>query len=206
LLLRAAPLLSGLRSTSPIVRGVFVRKRLLCANLPSPDFSIVSARTSGLEEADPVEFSTREIMARLTAPAPCMQCHSQINPLGFALESFDPLGRVRSEELVYDASGQQIASHPIDTYSDGANLGAGASGSLGSADELVEALSDNDSLRACFAKRLFATGQLRTIADADGCALYEIQQALEQGKTLREAWIAAVVNDDLFYKRAESFE
>jgi hypothetical protein len=203
LLLRVAPLLSGLSSTSPIVRGVFVRKNLMCADLPSPDFGVVSAREAALGESDPVEHTTREIMTEITSPAPCMGCHSLINPIGFSLEGFDPIGRPRVEEIAYDGNDVQVAAHPIDTYAENANMGAGGPDTLTNADDLVDALADSQALQSCFAKRLFSTAQLRPVVDADHCALAEVQNALRAGKPLREAWLAAVVNDDLFYKRAE---
>ena len=38
----------------------------------------------------------------------------QINPIGFTLERFDPLGQPRTEEIVYSPEGVELARHPID--------------------------------------------------------------------------------------------
>ena len=40
----------------------------------------------------------REKITQLTSDSACMSCHSVINPLGFALENYDPIGRWRDEE------------------------------------------------------------------------------------------------------------
>src|SRR5690606_7659779 len=46
----------------------------------------------------PPELSMREKITELTRKESCMSCHSTINPLGFALENFDAIGRFRTAE------------------------------------------------------------------------------------------------------------
>jgi hypothetical protein len=61
-------------------------------------------------------LSTRERVALQTSSVACQTCHTMINPLGFALEEFDAIGRLRTA----DASGK-----PLDTKAtlpDGATL------------------------------------------------------------------------------------
>jgi hypothetical protein len=203
LLLRIAPLLSGKTSTSPILRGVYVRKRLLCDELASPDFAIISARTEALQEADTSHMSTREIAANITSPATCMTCHVSINPLGFALEDFDPLGRPREAEAVFDAAGAQIAHHPVDSRVERPNIESGGPEALDGATELNDALAHSAKLRACFAERLYTTAHLHAALEADACAISDIERALRSGKSIKDAWVESVVNDDLFWRNAE---
>jgi hypothetical protein len=43
-------------------------------------------------------MSMREKITELTRPQACHSCHSVINPLGFALENFDAVGRFRDKD------------------------------------------------------------------------------------------------------------
>jgi hypothetical protein len=204
MLLRIAPLLSGQLSSSPILRGVYVRKRILCDALPSPDFTIVNTRVQQFEAMSHQMYSTREIVTAITGEGACPTCHKQINPIGFTLERFDPLGQPRTEEIVYNTEGVEIARHPIDTKVTAANLELGLPEQLNSAEELNLALAQSGKVRACIAERLVTQARLRPRAPADDCALAEVEQALRRGSSVREAWIGAVVNSELFVRKAEA--
>jgi hypothetical protein len=87
---------------SPIHRGVFIARGLLGRRLrPPPD-----AVTPMSPDLHP-EMSTRERVALQTKSQACLSCHTMINPLGFALENFDAVGRWRAQEKgrPVDASG-----------------------------------------------------------------------------------------------------
>ena len=81
------------RTTSPIHRGVFLSRSIVGVNLKNP--SIAAA----FEDAkfDP-SLTMREKVSSVTKNASCSGCHSVINPLGFALEHFDAVGRWRMED------------------------------------------------------------------------------------------------------------
>ncbi len=77
--------------SAPILRGVFINLRVLCANLPEPpDFDppVLEGQTR------------RERIDSVTGEGTCgASCHAQvINPVGFALENFDDEGRWRDED------------------------------------------------------------------------------------------------------------
>jgi hypothetical protein len=202
MLLRIAPLLSGQLSSSPILRGVYVRKRILCDVLPSPDFTIVNSRVQQFEAMSHVEYSTREIVTKITGEGACPTCHKQINPIGFALERFDPLGQPRTEEIVYSPEGVELARHPIDATVTESNLEPGLPTELNGAEDLNMALAQSGKVRACIAERLVTQARLRPRDPADDCALAEVEQALRSGASVREGWIRAVVNAELFLRAA----
>lgn len=202
LLVRVAPLLSGGLRTSPILRGVYVRKRLLCDTLQNPDFSAIEKRSEALQELDPNELSTRAFTEQLTAPSECMACHAQINPLGFALEAYDGLGARREREVSYDSDGNELRTHALDTRVLDANIERGALQGVEGASELVQAIALSTKYRACLAERLYSHAQLRPVAPSDQCALAEIEAALRDGASVREAWLLAAVNEDTFLQRA----
>ncbi len=81
------------RTTSPIHRGVFVSRNLLGIRLSPPPFAI-----EPLSEDFDLSMTTRQRVEFQTRPDNCMSCHHVINPLGFALESLDAVGRLRETE------------------------------------------------------------------------------------------------------------
>jgi hypothetical protein len=86
-------LLSYGGTTSPIHRGVFLARGIL-GNVLKPPQEAVTPLAPDLHP----DLSTRERVALQTSPVGCATCHSMINPLGFALEEFDAIGRYRTVE------------------------------------------------------------------------------------------------------------
>ncbi|WP_372716034.1 DUF1588 domain-containing protein [Novipirellula sp.] len=77
-------------TTSPVVRGVYVMDRLLGDPPPPPPEAVAAV------EPDISGVTTiREQLARHRADPSCASCHRKIDPPGFALESFDVMGRFR---------------------------------------------------------------------------------------------------------------
>ena len=85
--------LSYAGSTSPIHRGVFLARSVL-GNVLRPPPDAVSPLAPHLHK----NLTTRERVALQTSSVACQTCHTLINPLGFALEGFDALGRQQQTE------------------------------------------------------------------------------------------------------------
>ena len=79
--------------SSPIHRGVFLARALLGRRLRAPPEAV----TPIPPELHP-SLSTRERILLQTKGPDCQSCHAMINPLGFALENFDAVGRFREVE------------------------------------------------------------------------------------------------------------
>jgi len=99
-------------NSSPVQRGVTVRERLLCQDLPPVPEDLDT------NLADPDGFATnRERYAEHSANVVCAQCHRSIDPVGFAFEEYDAFGRIRAEEggSPVDASGElsNVVGGPI---------------------------------------------------------------------------------------------
>jgi hypothetical protein len=78
-------------TTSPVKRGVWVMDRLLNEPAPPPPPSV------GAIDPDTRGATTvREQLDKHRNDASCAACHAKIDPAGFALESFDPIGGFRS--------------------------------------------------------------------------------------------------------------
>jgi len=77
-------------TTSPVKRGVWVMDRILNdpAPPPPPGISAVDPDTRGTT-------TVREQLEKHRADTNCAACHAKIDPAGFALEAFDPIGGLR---------------------------------------------------------------------------------------------------------------
>ena len=87
--------------TSPVTRGKWVLENLLGAPPPVPP-----ANVPPLEQTQ-LEGTLRQRMEQHRKNPVCASCHKMMDPLGFALENFDPLGQWREEDdgNPVDASG-----------------------------------------------------------------------------------------------------
>ena len=81
--------------TSPVLRGAFILDALLGEPPPPPPPNVPPLDQPGQALAG---ASVRERLERHRADPACGSCHSRIDPLGFALENYDVLGRWRDQE------------------------------------------------------------------------------------------------------------
>ena len=83
--------------TSPATRGIWVRRHFLGAAAPNP-----APNAQPVKPELPITPQTRLLPAE-----PCVNCHRNFFPLGYALENFDPIGRWRTSDQAgpVDASG-----------------------------------------------------------------------------------------------------
>ncbi len=95
-------------NTSPVVRGIFVLENILGTPPPEPP-----------PDVEPIEPDTRgattirEQLAKHRESVTCFDCHQRIDPLGLALEGFDPIGAWRTH---YKLPGNQPRQgKPVDT-------------------------------------------------------------------------------------------
>lgn len=77
--------------TSPVTRGVWVSENILGIQPPPPPDEVPAI------EADISGATTiRERLVKHSTDKTCAECHRKFDPLGFSLETFDPVGRWRS--------------------------------------------------------------------------------------------------------------
>ena len=92
-------------SSSPIHRGLIVRERILCQKLPPPPPGV----NADPPDLDP-SLTTRERYKAHSDVQPCVDCHRLIDPIVFAIENFDGIGRTLDDDSVHpiDAKGALI--------------------------------------------------------------------------------------------------
>ncbi|WP_211325581.1 DUF1592 domain-containing protein [Roseimicrobium gellanilyticum] len=77
--------------TSPVTRGVWVSENILGIHPPPPPDEVPAI------EPDVSGATTiRERLAKHSTDKTCAECHHKIDPLGFSLEAYDPIGHWRS--------------------------------------------------------------------------------------------------------------
>jgi len=134
--------LSYTAATSPIHRGVFLARSVLGNVLRPPEEAVAP-----LAPEEHPDLTTRERVALQTSAVACQTCHTMINPLGFALEEFDTIGRYRSAEVrggaekPIDASGSYLPREgPEATFKGARELAAYLAVSRDSQEAFVQAL------------------------------------------------------------------
>lgn len=188
-------------TTSPIKRGLWVMDRLL-NNPPPPPPPGIAAIDPDTRGATTV----REQLDKHRADASCAVCHRKMDPLGFALEAFDPIGGLRTRYRSTGA-GEIPPENGHTTWRVEYRLGptVDASGQLHDGQsftgpaELVDLLSTNpDRLARAFIAHLsrYATGTEISFADRA-----EIEQIVLKTKAQQyglKSLIHAFVQSPLF--------
>jgi len=198
LLTRAAMLATGSANTRPIMKGVFIRRALLCDALPPPPANVMAVAPELEGDA-----TSRQVVENLTGSGVCPSCHMRsINPLGFATENFDALGRPRSEERLIDiVSGEVRGQVPVDTTVN-AVITAGEEVSVSDGVELQERMIESGKVQACFARVYFrfTFGRSEHVT-RDGCALASMLTPIEEGRPIVDA-LRAVASSEAFLQRS----
>lgn len=100
------------RRTSPVLRGKWLLEEVL-GTPPPPPPPLVATLPSDDKKKDGLTF--RQRLEEHRKDPNCAACHSRLDPLGFALENFDPIGRWRTkiDDEPVDASGQLLGGEQV---------------------------------------------------------------------------------------------
>jgi Protein of unknown function (DUF1592)/Protein of unknown function (DUF1588)/Protein of unknown function (DUF1587)/Protein of unknown function (DUF1595)/Protein of unknown function (DUF1585)/Ca-dependent carbohydrate-binding module xylan-binding len=174
------------RRTSPVKRGKWLLDQILCEPPPPPPPGV-----EGLpDEMGPITGSVRERFEQHRRNEICAACHASIDPLGFALESFDGIGAWRTTDGGYavDASGQLPDGRTFD-----------------GAAQLGELLADDPRVYRCMVEKLYtyALGRRPDTRDAR-VHIDELADELSaSGHQLRELVMSVVTHPSFRYRRGE---
>ena len=135
--------LSYADSTSPIHRGVFLARAVL-GNVLKPPTDAVAPLANSVHP----DLTTRDRVALQTQAAVCQTCHTMINPLGFALEEYDAVGRFRTTEM---CSGQNKTINAEGSY----QPRTGKQARFNGARELGQYLASSRDVSETFVQNLF---------------------------------------------------
>lgn len=180
--------------TSPIRRGVYLLKEVLCVKLPSPPANV---------DNTPVEVTGGEIKTvrqatlQRTGSPTCGACHMRINELGFAFEHYDAIGRWQDTETGTGAS--------VDASADLSKSGSSLQGSIDGALELSQRLAKSPEVASCATEKWFQVALRRSPVELDACSVQQIQAKTSDTRSIRELLLAMVESDAfLNVSRAET--
>jgi hypothetical protein len=171
--------------TSPVLRGKWVLENLLSSPPPPPPPNVPALKT---EAAEPGKTLTmREAMTQHRANPACAGCHARMDPIGFAMENFDAVGRWRERdgESSIDASG---------VFPDGSKFD-------GIAGLKKELLRQPERIVSTVAERLLMYSVGRNLQSYDEPAVRAIVREAKTGDYTFEALITAVVKSEPFQFR-----
>jgi len=174
--------------TSPVLRGKFVRTKLMCQSIPPPpmDVDITPPAITSAPTA------RERFAAHESAGSSCNSCHQLMDPVGLAFESFDAVGQYRTTEngATIDLSGRLVGS--ADPALDGTFNGVR---------ELATKLAGSDQVRDCVATQWFRYAAGRTEEVPDGCSLTTLQDTFgASGGDLGELVVAMTQTDAFWYR------
>jgi mono/diheme cytochrome c family protein len=173
--------------TSPVKRGVYVLDQILGVPPPTPPAGVPPLPEGKTAEA------TGSVRQRLTAHQQdpnCSVCHRRLDPIGFALENFDAIGRWREKE----------GEFPIDASG---NLPDGSK--FNGPDGLKKLLiSRKDQVARAIAERMLTYALGRGIEYYDRAAVDIIAGNIAKNDYRFSALVAEIVKSDPFRKRRVS--
>ncbi len=177
--------------TSPVERGAFILKNLLDSSPPPPPPNAPSRLQEQQQRGIPVSF--REQLEAHRRDPGCAACHRRLDPLGFALENFDAVGRYRTAE---DRTGEAVDTR--------AELPDGTP--VGSLDDVRRALltgREKKKFVRTFCRRLLAYALARSLTFQDLGTLRRIESQLEASEYRFSAAVASIVGSRAFrYRQA----
>ena len=173
--------------TSPVIRGAWVVENLLGAHVPNPPPGVETNLESEAAEGSAQADTLRQRLEKHRADPACASCHAIMDPIGFALENFDKVGRWRSLDngLPINTVSEMVDS----TYVDGpATLRAAL-------------LARPDAFMASISERLLTFALGRELDHHDGPAVRRIMQQAAAEDFTFTALVQAVVTSAPFQQR-----
>ena len=164
--------------SSWVLRGKFVRERLLCTEILPPPPG--------------VEINEVNDPDRLGNPD-CAYCHVLMDPIGTGFDAYSPIGAFGDET----PDGQPVST-------EGEVIGVPEVGSFEGAVQLAHALAQTPQVHECVAEQWFQYGARRLPTEADECTLERLRADFEaSGQDIRELMIAIATSDAFRYQLNE---
>jgi len=195
-ILTQAALLSvkaGPDNTSVIFRGLFMHDKVLCLPELAPPqdpntLMQIAAQQMGTQtEAQKAEYRKQT--------SPCKSCHAQFDPFGLALESFDGIGRYRTQDDTGTTIDPSVDLTAFKSF--------GLDGKVSGIVELAQQVRSGGQFPACLASQImtYATNQ---VLHADDCGVQAVGQSLTPGSDKFTDMARAIVLSTTFRTRSTS--
>ena len=174
--------------SNPVLRGSFVINKILCQNILLPTDPAILAQVKVPEGV--TGKTARERFSKHSEQAVCKACHQSLDPIGFALENFDPVGLWRDTEnqVMIDASGGV----------------PGTEGTVNGPVELVQKLATTDDVKTCFATHWADFAYGRITGEGDECTKASIDESFKKsGYNVKQMLVDLTQTDAFLYLPAK---
>ncbi len=176
--------------TAPTLRGRWVLENLLCEHINPPPANVPELDDEPEAGGDLESLNVRERLAMHRENPSCAGCHVMLDPIGLGLESFDAIGRYRTQYAggdAVDASGMLPEGDEFDGIM-----------------ELSALLADDPRLLDCASQKLMTYALSRELGDADAPYLDAIRARWkDEGATLRGLLEQIVLSEPFRYRHGE---
>ncbi len=158
-----------------VLRGKFVRERMLCQELPPPPPGVEINDTN-----DPDRLENAE----------CSYCHFQMDPIGKGFDAYTPTG-------IFEPENPDGTTIPVD----GEVFGVPEIGTFEGAVELSGALAESPQVHECMVEQWLAYGVRRAATEADECTMQSLRATFEEsGQDIRELMVAITLSNAFRYQ------
>ncbi len=180
---------SKFSDTSPTQRGIFVRTRLMCLDVPPPPATIDVDQPPGGQEAEGDCKLDRYRAHR--EQSGCAECHQLFDPIGEGLENFDMAGRYRS----HDDGNEDCEINATGTLE--------GFGDFNGPRELAALLIDNDLIPGCFVQQYLKYSLAKgTLTPEETELATALTSDFEDTGFYLDEWLLEFVSQDRFAQRA----
>ena len=201
--------------TDPVIRGKWVREKLLAGTIPDVPIAVDAAVPEDHHR------TLRDRLASATETSYCWKCHQHMNPLGYAFETYDDFGRFRLEESLEHPDNlvqkgpEQRGDHLVDTRdiykkapvdSVGSLKGTGddlLDGEVRDAMDLAERLAKSRRVRQSIIRHAFRyfLGRNETLSDSK--TLIDAEQSyIDNGGSFDAVIVSLLTSDSFIYRKA----
>ena len=175
--------------TSPVTRGAWISENILGVKPPPPP-DVVPAIEPDVSGATTI----RQRLAKHSTDRACAECHRKIDPYGFSLEAFDPIGRTRANY----AKPKKGPAPKIDTTGEFAS-GETYQDFAGFRDILHD--KRNEQFTRHLIRQFLAYGTGRLMEPADEFAIDRIYEKVKQQGLGLRGLVVECLTSDVFRSR-----
>ncbi|MBV1859161.1 MAG: DUF1592 domain-containing protein [Nannocystaceae bacterium] len=174
---------------SPVLRGQFVRERVLCAPVPPPPDDVDATPPEDVGDAQ----TNRERYDIFLDNASCAGCHTLLHGIGYPFEIYDSVGAFRTTDAgkTVDASGVVTGVPGLDETE------------VSDALEMMDVIAEADATQQCAATQFFRSGFGRAPEPvADRCMTDDMVTALRDSEgDLHELIVSLARSTDFRFRR-----
>jgi len=174
---------------SPVLRGQFVRERVLCAPVPPPPDDVDPTPPQGAGE----DSTNRERYDAFLENDSCAGCHTMLHGVGYPFEIYDSVGALRETDAgkPIDASGEVVAVPGLDNTP------------VDDALTMMDVLAGAEAAQRCASVQFFRGGFGRDPdSAADSCMTDDMVTALQDSDgDLHELMVTLARSTDFRYRR-----